>query len=203
MEQQFSNLVVLIRLNIAIVTMLTGVGCGLLGGPPPVEDRMERLQRVRALLRVSIREMRMGTPRSYDNAHAALLLARELQPQDPRVLDGLGCIEWRKENYERAERFFKQAVTMAPRYAPGYVHLAHVAERREEYQVAIELLILATRLDPANYRARNNLAVSIRKQTIQEPNAQADRLAYYELLKAIQGSSEVDPVLNYNLNLMN
>ena len=146
------------------------------------------------LLGRAVSYMRIDTPESLDSAFNALELARDLKPNDPRVLDGLGCVEWRRKNFDLAKLFFQKALRQNPSYDRPYAHLAVVAQHDGNTQAAKELNQIAIKLNPMNYRARNNYAVLLMKEGL-------NLKARDELLKAIHSSQPEQSALEENLKL--
>jgi len=171
-----------------LVIVLFLSACGISRPTPDVGDTVVLEERLQQLLGESTELMRRG---ETDRAFAALELARDLSPEDPRVLDGLGCVEWRRKNYRSAKYFFQRALAANPRYDRAYTHLALVAEREGDRQAAVELLQIAVKLNPLNFRSRNNLAVALLEK--------GDRKAYHQLLKAVEAGGRKDVVIQHNL----
>ena len=152
------------------------------------------------LLSVATLEMRQKTTAAYSRALAALELAREMSARDPRVLDALGCVEWRRKNYNLAEYFFRETLRENPNYDRAYAHMAMIAERKGDIKAAQELLLYALQLNPMNYRARNNFAALLIDHKAKD--RKSSQKAYDELLKVYQSGAAEDPVLEYNLELL-
>lgn len=160
-------------------------------------DEPEREQKLEELIRVAILHLRKGTSDSYLHAAAEFELARELAPDDPRILDGLGCVAVRQQNFNTAEHLFKEAILRNNSYDRAYAHLAYIADMRGEKKAAEELLAIAVKINPLNYRARNNYAVLLVEQ-----EGEAGALPSHardELLKAYHTYTEPDVVLGYNV----
>lgn len=126
-------------------------------------------------------------------AKAYYQVARELKPNDPRVIDGLGAVAWREGNIELALYYFKRAYSLDSKYDRPLVHLALVAEKRGDLLAAKELLLKAIEINPLNYRAKNNLAVLIRRY-----EQDRDKKGLAKLYQAYALAGNDDPVLNYN-----
>ncbi len=126
-------------------------------------------------------------------AKASYQVARELKPNDPRVIDGLGAVAWREGEIELALYYFKRAYSFDSKYDRPLVHLALIAEKRGDLFAAKELLLKAIEINPLNYRAKNNLAVLI-KHYEKDP----DKKGLTELYQAYALAGKDDPVLNYN-----
>lgn len=153
------------------------------------EQMAAKDQKLVSLLTIATQALRAS---KLPQAEAALKLAQELSPDDPRVLDGLGCVEWRRGNHALAEEFFRQALFENRLYDRGYMHLALVAAEQRDHEAAKELLQIALQLNPLNFRARNNLAAELLD------SGDKDK-AYQELLVAVQSAQKSDVVLSENL----
>ena len=127
-------------------------------------QRSKRARSLEQLLNSSVLWMRSEEGNYLDQAESALRLAAELAPRDPRVIDGLGCVYWRRGDFSAAEKYFKQAANLDASYERAYVHLALVAERKGMNEEAGRLLEHALFLNPLDYRARNNYAVHLRDE---------------------------------------
>lgn len=152
--------------------------------------------KLRELLKQSVVELRLGTPDALDRAQASLEIARELHPKDARVLDGLGCVAWRKGNVNLAESFFKKSLEQDQNYSRPWAHLALVAEARGHYNAANGLLRKAIAVNPMNFMARNNRAAFLLKNST---NPRDHSIAYQELMKAYQLSGSDDPIVQANI----
>ncbi|MEO1190550.1 MAG: tetratricopeptide repeat protein [Pseudomonadota bacterium] len=86
----------------------------------------------------------------WDAAEADFLLALELRPEQPQVLNYLGY-SWveRKENLAEAKAMLERAVELRPR--DGYIvdSLGWALYKLGEYEAAVEQLELAVELDPS------------------------------------------------------
>ena len=96
-------------------------------------------------------------------AQAELEIAAELNNYDPRVLDGLGAVEYRFGRYDRAKLFFQQAIRENPKYDRPYAHLAMVAWVNGDRNASIDLLNKAIEINPLNRRNYNNLFVILKE----------------------------------------
>ena len=128
-----------------------------------VEDSMRRNENISTLLSNAIYEMNLNSDESLERAMASLMIAKELNAFDPRIWDGLGSVEYRKRNFDQAEKYFKEAVRLNPGYDRPYMHLALIAEKRGDIITSYQLLRQAIHKNPTNFKARNNLAVLLSK----------------------------------------
>jgi len=146
------------RTLILLSIMLAFSSCAPKKPPVSMDEELRRSNQVTELISASVKFLRNENPTSYNRAEAALELAREMKPHDPRVLDGLGCVAWRRKEFELAEHFFKRALEEDANYDRAYIHLALLAEHNNQPDVALQLLLKAIALNPDSYRARNNMA---------------------------------------------
>ena len=123
--------------------------------PLTLHEQMERANAVEELLEASVLAMR---EQSLDDAENSLLLALELNEQDPRIHDGLGCVAWRRGELSRAAEYFNDALVYDPSYARAYVHLSLYEESKGNMKRAKELLERALVLNPLSVRGRVNYA---------------------------------------------
>ena len=166
---------------------------------PPAEEQALREQKIRELLKSGTRLLRAGAWDDLDRAQAAFTLARSLRFDDPRAIDGLGCVAWRKGNAELAELYFQRALEIEPAYDRSLAHLALVAESRGHLRAANELLQRAVIMNPLNFHSRNNYAALIMK-TDRDKSSLAE--AHRQLLQAYQLAGSEDPIVDGNLNLL-
>lgn len=173
-------------------------GCFRVSTLDNTDTEMAREARVKELLGRATLNLRKGSIESYHTAESELALALDLAPNDPRVVDGLGCIAWRLANIVRAEYFFKTAIALDPNYDRAYAHLAAVAEHNGDMAAAHSLLEQAVKLNPVNYRSRNNLAAFlINHGDAQDSVARAD----FELIKAARSGGAQELVVTENQSL--
>lgn len=189
--------------RLKIITLIFCLTAGCIPQTPinPKDTHFKETQ-VEALLIQAVQILEVAGTDSlspaYSQARAALDLARQLKPGDARILDGIGCIEWRRGNFKEAEYFFKKAVSTDTSYDAAYVHLALVAERNGDIQASKELLQTAITLTPLNYRAHNNLAAILLDNS---SSYQDLSKAYDHLLKANLSSGTDNLPLKQNLHI--
>ena len=168
--------------TLAFVLMLViGASCTK---PMPVTPEQEAKleKKVQSLLVQATKFLRGDSKDSELAAFSKLKIAYELSPDDPRVLDALGCLYWKKGDLNTAYSYFKQATQINNYYDRGYAHMALIAEERKEYREAENLYQLAIQMNPLNFRTRNNYALMLRRIN-SDPNL--DFKASSEYLKAI------------------
>lgn len=162
---------------------------------PSLEDQIKRQKKLELLLTEGVKYLRAE---NIEKAESAFLLAYELAPNDARVSDSLGCIAWRRNDFDRAEANFNRAVLLNPAYSPAIAHLAQLAERRGKLVEAKKLYDRAVKLDPLNYRARNNRAALI-IDSLQ--SSEFRKIAHRELLKAQRTTQGSSAIVEHNLEL--
>lgn len=171
---------------LCISSLVLVVACVTPPTPPSEEEVQQLLVRSLELMRSYDREGGRG---KLESARAALDLLREVSPTDPRVLDAIGCVEWRRGYPDEAMHFFRRAIEVNQSYARAYGHLALVAQENGDIEVARELLATAVRLDPGDYRSRNNWATLLTDQS----------RARREFLKALHAAAQQPEVILHNL----
>ena len=179
--------------NIFLILLLaTLTGC-FWAAPTRKQNPAETERHIQKLMEAGTMALRQGTWESFERAQMAFELARDLAPNDARVLDGLGCVEWRRGHLGLATDFFNRAIALSPSYDRPYVHLALTEEQQGSKQRAQELLKTALKLNPMNFRARNNLAAMMLE-------AGYPHQSIKELLQAYNAGAQKDVVVLYNLN---
>ena len=175
-------------------------GCARRGLSP--EDKAIREQKVRLLLAQGNKHLRGSSWDDLDKAQAAYGTARDLSREDPRAIDGLGCVAWRKGNSKLAEFYFRRAVELDSNYDRPLVHLALIADSRGDKQASRELLQMAIALNPLNFRAHNNYAAVLMNSNSNfksEERSKALGEAHRALLKAYELSGPEEPYVTENL----
>lgn len=160
--------------------------------PLSPEQAAMQEQQVQLLITKSIDEMTKDARAALDSANNALELARDLDPRDPRVLDGLGCVEWRRGNHDLAAYFFEKALKADPNYDRAYVHLALYEELNQRPDSAERLLRTAIKLNPMNFRARNNYAALLLDKGLRHE-------ARKQLQRAVHAGARNEPFVLLNL----
>jgi tetratricopeptide (TPR) repeat protein len=188
-----------INTRFLLLCLLLFSSCGPRQKQISIQDELHLETKMKELLFESVMLMRQDNQEALDGAEASLALARELNPRDPRVADGLGCVFFRKKDYESAKYFFKEALQLDPNYDRAYAHLALLAERDGNYEVAYYLVSKAVQMNPLNYRSRNNMAALLINHFDSEDNL---KVAYQELLKTYQSGKGSGDIPVYNLMLL-
>lgn len=162
--------------SLAIVMFVVLSGCSVPAESGP-GDAAARSMRLDALLLVANEDMQ-GSIEDLQRAHAVLALAREMDPDDARSADGLGCLAFRLGKFEQAAQLFDSASRLDPSYSRAKAHLGLVKLLRGDFHNARILMEAAIRLDPLDPETRNNLAV------LEYVEDRGDGKSRTELLKA-------------------
>jgi tetratricopeptide (TPR) repeat protein len=85
--------------------------------------------------------------RRYDESVAAYARAAEAWPQEARIPNNVGNIEFQRGNAQAAESNYKKAIELAPRWAAPHYNLGQLFTARYRYAEASEEIALATALD--------------------------------------------------------
>jgi len=158
-----------------IVLVLSLSGCSLPGRESPDIEKSLRLEvSIQKLLVQAVDSLRRGDAHSLEDAESALLVARELDPQDARILDGLGCVALRRGDLSEAKALFQQSISARRDYDRPYAHLAEIAETQGDISAARELLEIAVRLNPLNPQTRTNYALFLREHLRDEAAAKQE-----------------------------
>jgi Flp pilus assembly protein TadD len=180
------------RIQVLLLSVLIQFGCSIGSQVDPVVARTK----VEQMLASARDNMRLNSRESRARASAQLEIAYSLQPASPAVLDALGCLEWQNGRIAEAEAFFNRALIADPLFDPTYVNLAVIAEGRGNPNQARELLRRAIEINPLNYKARNNFASLLYDYAYSSAD---EKVAYQELLKAVESAPALDNTLRYNL----
>ncbi len=73
---------------------------------------------------------------NYPSALSALLKAQELDPENPLVLNNLGQVYFLRERYDLAEKQFRKAITIQPKYTDARNNLSRVLIEEGKYSDA-------------------------------------------------------------------
>ena len=189
-------------LNGAAALALVGLlaGCAPAGRTLSVEEQVVREQRLVSLIAQGTALLRRPGAANLEQARAAFELAGELSPRDARVLDGLGCVAWRRGNFSAARSYFSEAIRADPGYDRALAHMALIAFRDGNFPEADELFRRALILNPLNYRARNNFVVSKLRRGV---SAHSQQILLRELRKALYSAMESEEVIYKNIGELN
>lgn len=151
-----------------VLLLLIVVANAFHGCARPVEltllQQVDRLRVQEQALKRATLLLQAGTAAALGQATELFRYAHQLQPRDPRPLDGLGSIAFRDGRMLDAEEFFRKAIELDPTYSSALVHLALLAERRGEIDKAEQLLREVLDSNPTSVSAMNNLAALLLDQ---------------------------------------
>jgi predicted Zn-dependent protease len=76
--------------------------------------------------------------KKYDDALAKLEELQKARPDDPLVLNLIGSVYIKKQNYQKAERHFREALQRQPGFFPANYNLGELLFLQEKYSAARE-----------------------------------------------------------------
>lgn len=132
---------------------------------------------------------------NLEEASSVFCAVLENTPSDLQALNAMGIISYVVDNKHDAECYFSEAVRFHPNNSLSYLNRAQVYKYKGSYQLALEDLSQAIRLDsaqPDNYVARAQLYMDIENwesaendwnKVIESPDFKRDGTAY--MLRAI------------------
>lgn len=136
--------------------------------------------------------------KQYDQAESAFTLSNEIWENAPAI-DGLGCLAFYQKDYEQAEKFFKKAHQVNPKYYNSIGNLALLYEVTNRKDSANELYREALEGDPKNFKIHNNFGGFLFDNYSREEKYSLE--AEKELLKA-QSLAPEDLLVRDNLNFI-
>lgn len=89
----------------------------------------------------------------YTQAQKCYGKATSLSPDEPDPYVGLGAVDFQKNLLDDAEIAFRVACRLAPDCSRAYAGLAMVAQRRADYEKALEMYLKCLELDTDNLTA--------------------------------------------------
>ena len=95
----------------------------------------------------------------FGNARDVLLEGLNKNPNNPFILQSLGCLDAQGGNLAEAHRRFQQATTADPKHAASWVSWGKLEERFRRPWRARQCYAKAAAVDPHNYYAWQCLAV--------------------------------------------
>ncbi len=140
--------------------------------------------------------------KEYFMAYKAYSKALEIDPKDLDSLIYLGdFFSVIKGDYEKASKYYSKAIEVNPRDYRPYFHLAYAHIDKKEFDIAIELLKMAIKLNPADdqvYHTLFELEVvenrefdkELEKSFIKRFKNNKEDLAIYEMLKVLKEISQ-------------
>jgi predicted Zn-dependent protease len=76
--------------------------------------------------------------KKYDDALAKLEELQKARPDDPLVLNLIGSVYTKKQNYQKAERHFRESLERQPGFFPAQYNLGELLFLQEKYPAARE-----------------------------------------------------------------
>ena len=132
-------------------------------------------------------------------AEAIFSLAKDLRPDDPEALDGIGSVHLRRGDIQTARVLFLECVKLDPEYARAYVHLAYLEEIAGRHAISAKLLRTAISLNPRDYHALNNLGGML----YDFPSLPTDKtIGKKMLIQAIEIGEKDSMVLEHNKKIL-
>jgi len=72
----------------------------------------------------------------YDEALERLLALKDRHPSDPLILNLMGSVYTKKQNYQKAEKAFRQALDLEPGFFPAAFNLGELLFLQQKYPLA-------------------------------------------------------------------
>jgi Flp pilus assembly protein TadD len=144
----------------------------------PREVTVSQLHEAQRLVDAGSTYLHLG---QLERASAAFQVAYDLA-RLPAAMDGLGCVDFLRGDFEKAAKIFILAHEMDERYVNSLANLALLYEAQGHRQEAELLYRRAMEDDPKDFRARNNFAGFLIEHI--GDSELSNRLARQELLKA-------------------
>ena len=142
-----------VLVSIVLVSIVAGVsGCG-----PTLEERQ---QKANSQYDIGASELNRG---NFAEALKKFEKAREINPDDPKIYDGLGLVYWYQKQYQNAIAEFKKALRLDPNFTDAHHNLGASYAQLKQWDAAIEEFNIATS-DPfyeALYKAHYNLGAAL------------------------------------------
>lgn len=148
----------------AVVAAFVGFcpgGCASTRTDVPLDEQYRRELILQQLIEQGVLALGSRSPAGVERAFGVFSVAGQLAPDDPRVVDGLGAVAYRRGQRDYAVLLFQKAIQLDSSYSRPYAHLALIAEDDGDKEAARELLEMSRRLNPMSYRARHNLALLV------------------------------------------
>lgn len=99
-----------------------------------------------------------------DQALDRLHLFLQETPDDPGLLNTLGAIYARREEFVKADSILSRVIGLDPEYADGYYNLGLLYSRQNRKSDAVENFLQVLKINPGHYAAHNDLGVIYRSR---------------------------------------
>lgn len=76
--------------------------------------------------------------KKYDNALSQLEELQKARPSDPLILNLIGSVYTKKQNYQKAERYFRESLEKEPGFFPAQYNLGELLFLQEKFPAARE-----------------------------------------------------------------
>jgi tetratricopeptide (TPR) repeat protein len=93
-------------------------------------------------------------------AEVVLNKAILINPDDFKGLTGLGILERKKKNYNKAADFYNKAISINPKYGKAYSSLVLIELIRGNFEKAVQLGETAVKLDNSDLGIKGNLSMA-------------------------------------------
>ena len=185
----------LLRIVYLVVFLLFSFSSCSLSASLPRVPSLEEKAKVQNLIDKAKVEIQLG---QIEKAKTYVEIAAALAPNEPSVVDARGCIAWYYQDYLTAKKHFNNAILLDQGFENAYVNLAYIEEQKGSIVEAKKILEQVLRINPLNYKARNNYAALLYDNFDKQE-------AKSHLQMAIAGVNEtgkVDRILISNKRLM-
>ncbi len=193
-----------------IIILLFISGCSL-----PLNNSNNQLQNVAALGQVNefitkgnnflsladeINTENIKKRELLDSALSSFSLAKEINSNDPRGIDGIASVLIRKGNFLEAATLLTNLIVEHENYARAYVNLSYIKEKNGNLLEAESLLNKALNIDPLEAHALNNLGGLIYDRGMRNKNTNDITRGKQLITKASLILNPRNKVIKQNLN---
>lgn len=119
---------------------------------------------------------------NYANALSALLNAKELDPENPIIFNNLGQVYFLREKYDLAEKQFKTAIALQPRYTEAHNNLARVLIEVGKYKEADKELKIV--IDDLTFSATDRAYINLGLLRFNQKDFSSAEDAFKKVLKS-------------------
>ena len=119
----------------------------------------------------------IGSLGRFDEAEGVLLRAQKLSPDAVPVRAALGVLSFRRGLYQQAEVELKWVCEHAPDHGPAHFYRGEALNRLGRVDLALEVLELASRIQPKNHRIWYTMGIVCDRKNMREEAAAMYRKA--------------------------
>jgi Tfp pilus assembly protein PilF len=137
--------------SILIGSILIGIyGCG-----PTLQERQRKANNQ---YNIGVSELNRG---NFAEALKAFEKARDINPNDPKIYNGLGLIYWYQKDYPQAVEEYKKALKIDPKNTDVHHNLGAAYAQMKQWDAALEEFKIAASnpFYEANFKAHYNLGL--------------------------------------------